>query len=280
MANPAACQVVSCFSTTHRCDKPRARRGVCSSACRPDLSSAPARGQRAIKLSYAPKITVRCTGIRESPEIRRSRSAREYARTCGASRSRQRPWQIVDQRDIAEPIAPVPEDAVRLEGIAAIGDEDHGPAARTQHPRELGHGLPVVGDVLEHLVGQDQVEAVVGERQTLAGGAGDGQSIGAGLAGARGVELNPARRACVRCKSLQVQPEAAAVIQHASGRPLSGGGQNHLQSALLPGAPDVRRLAAQRGELQIALGHPSVHSCWKPNLRRLSIRRIQVGTNA
>ena len=50
-------------------------------------------------------------------------------------------------------------------------EEEHEPAARREHAGDLGDRRFVVGDVLEHQARDRGVEARVGERQALGGGA-------------------------------------------------------------------------------------------------------------
>ena len=58
----------------------------------------------------------------------------------------------------------VGEDPVHELGPRPRHGHRHG-RTRAQHPGQLGHRCDVVGDVLEHLGGDDPVEGPVGERQ-------------------------------------------------------------------------------------------------------------------
>lgn len=60
-----------------------------------------------------------------------------------------------------------PVDAVRLEGVAAIGAEDDRPTSGPEHPRHFPDRRPVVMDVLNNLVAQYEVERPAGKRQPL-----------------------------------------------------------------------------------------------------------------
>src|SRR3990172_9162798 len=76
--------------------------------------------------------------------------------------------QVIDQGYIAKAVAPAPVDAVGFEGIAPVGDKERQASLRFQDTHYLDQGGPVVSDVLEHLVAEDQVEALRRKRQALA----------------------------------------------------------------------------------------------------------------
>jgi hypothetical protein len=231
--------------------------------------NAPSRGQRAVMLSYAPKTSEKALEVVAGVGTHvRSQPVAPAAR------------QVVDQRDVAEAVAAAPVDAVGLEGVAAIGDEYDRSPAGSQHPGDLLGRPAVVGDVLQHLVGEDKIEGVAAEWQVLTGGLHHAQPSGSGLLSALAIELDAKRSLRRGPEVLQVQTQAATVVEHASVDPLAGGLEDPAQPAFLPGAPDVRWLAAQRSARQVPLAHPSDHSCWKPKPRRLSIRRTQVGWKA
>ncbi len=98
----------------------------------------------------------------------------------------QRRGQPIDQRRVAEMVSPAPKDAVCLERVEPVGDkDDDAPASppftstklstsgrlRTaRHAHHLGHAGPVIGHVLQYLVGKDHVKGSVGEGEALARG--------------------------------------------------------------------------------------------------------------
>ena len=277
----ATCHVgLPSFSTTQACESPKgAQRRMLQR-----LQDRPQRRAQARPAGDDVVVGPEEDGRPNQPEWQPTNQPFQIAPRVGAHVRRQAvapaKRQVVDQRDVAEAVAAAPVDAVGLERVAAIGDEDHRPAARRQQAGNLPHGLAVVGDVLEHLVREDQIEGAGGEGQALAGGLRHAQPTPSGQPGALGVELDAQRSACARRQALQVEPQAAAIIEHAAEGAIAGGVQDPRQAARLPGAPDVGRLAAQGGAIQVPGVHPRLHSCWKPKPRRLSISRIHVGWKA
>ena len=89
----------------------------------------------------------------------------------------QRVGQPVDEGDIAEHVAAPDVGAVGLEGVETVGREGHDGAARPGDPHHLGSRGPVVIDVLDDLVGEDQVEVVVGVGQGLTHRQGHGAGV-------------------------------------------------------------------------------------------------------
>ena len=96
-------------------------------------------------------------------------------------------------------VFPAPVDAVRLEGIAAVRDEEHNPPARSsrrrigtsQHTHHLTRGERVVLDVFEHLVAEDQVKSGIGVGQLFPRRVDDTRGTCAGLAGTIEVVFQP-----------------------------------------------------------------------------------------
>jgi hypothetical protein len=78
--------------------------------------------------------------------------------------------KVADERDVSKYIALAKEDAVRLEGIEPVRTENDDAASRREHPTGLSQGLNVVIHMLEHLVKENDVEGVIGERHALADG--------------------------------------------------------------------------------------------------------------
>jgi hypothetical protein len=150
----------------------------------------------------------------------------------------QRRRQPVDQRHVAKVIAPAPEYTVRLEGIAPVGDEDDDAPARPGHAHHLGHAGPVVGDVLQHLVGEDDVEGSVGEREVLADGLDHASGPLPRLQHPLALDLDAKDVRGLAQEGSGVHPHAAPHVEHAPARERHPAA-HHPQSPFLPRPPDV-----------------------------------------
>ena len=122
-------------------------------------------------------------------------------------------------------------------GPAPGHGDRHRPAA-AEHPGQLGHGRLVVGDVLEHLGGDDPVEGAVGEGQP------EGIALDGAHPGRFGVELAGHRHG----------PEGVLHVAHLVGAGVEG---HHLgaQPGRLIGVPAE---AASEVEEPVAGPHPEL----------------------
>ena len=144
-------------------------------------------------------------------------------------------------------IVAAPVVAVRLEGIPAVGAEYHGAPAGLQHSQHLLQGQPVILHMLQHFVGEHGVEALAGVGQLL--GSGDDR-LGRRrprLQRPAWLDVKERNRSPVALTYLRgVHANAAAGFQHERVlQPRMT--RNHLQAALLAGAPHIAGLTAQRG---------------------------------
>ncbi len=158
----------------------------------------------------------------------------------------QRVGQIIDERGVAEMVAAAPVMAVRLEGIEAVRAEDHDPTAGPDHPQHLPRRGPVVGHMLDHLVGEEHIEAGVGERQRLGRRDDDPPLPGGRLARHGEVNLDAGHVRTETAELLGVHPDAAAGIQDGRAielRPLA----HQRQPAFLSRAPHVGGMPQPRG---------------------------------
>jgi len=85
------------------------------------------------------------------------------------------------------------------------------------------------------------------------------------LAGAVDVVLQPEDATAERRQVLHVHAHAAAVLEQSPADALPGCREDHLQPALLTGAPHVGRLAAQGGFFEVAwkIHAPNYKTVWK-----------------
>ena len=155
--------------------------------------------------------------------------------------------QPVDERRVAEVITAAPVVAVRLKGIPAVGAEYYGAPAGLQHTQHLLQGQPVILHMLQHFVGEHGVEAFAGIGQLL--GSGDDR-LGRRrprLQRPAWLDVEERNRSPVALAHLRgVHANAAAGFQHERMlQPRMT--RNHLQAALLAGAPHIAWLTAQRG---------------------------------
>ena len=167
----------------------------------------------------------------------------------------QRIGQPVDQRDVAEDVAPPDVGAVRLEGVQAVGREGHDDAPGPRHAHHLGHGAPVVVDVLDDLVGEDEVEVVVRVGQGLADGQHDvGQAaVGWPPPTRSGSTSMPWTSSRVLAEATHVGADAAAHVEDARVLEVHEAA-HHLQPAVLAVAPRVAGTPALDGGLRGLLG--------------------------
>jgi len=130
--------------------------------------------------------------------------------------------------------------AVLLDRVPAVGAEDDRPPARPQHASHLGHRLSVVLHVFDHLVGEDQVEGVIGKGQVLGSGAGDPVSDPVPrLLGSLQLEVDAHRLVSDLAKPPHVGSDSATVVEHAGGAQVARVLGDHPQAPILAGPPDV-----------------------------------------
>jgi len=150
----------------------------------------------------------------------------------------QRRGQPIDQRHVAEVVAPAPEDAVGLERVEPVGDEDDETAARPGHTYHLGHAVPVVGYVFQYLVGEDDVEGSVGEGEALAGGLDHARGPLPCFQCPLALNLDAEDARGLAQEGRRVHPHAAAHVEHGLARQRRPA-TYHLKSPFLSRPPDV-----------------------------------------
>lgn len=164
--------------------------------------------------------------------------------------------QVIDERDVAKAVMSTPVNAMRLEGVANIRDENHRPAARFKDPYHLLRGAAVVGDVFEDFVAENQVENGSRIRQGFSGGIEDVWVTAGRFQRSLKIKFQSKNRAAEGRQFFDVHANPAAIFQNFAANAFSGGSFYHFKAALLPGAPDVGRFAAQGGFFKVALfGH-------------------------
>src|SRR5690606_33759773 len=82
----------------------------------------------------------------------------------------ERRGEPVHERDVAENVATAQVNAVRLEWVEPVGCVEDAGASRSQDARDLADRLPVVLDVLDDLVQDDDVHAAVTHGERLPSG--------------------------------------------------------------------------------------------------------------
>ncbi len=158
----------------------------------------------------------------------------------------QRIGQPVDQGDVAEDVALPEVGAVCLEGVQPIWREGHDVAAGLGHSHHLRGGGAVVRDVLDHFIGEDQVEVVIRIGEVLAHREHDVGQLGTRLRHAFRFDLDAVDVFAVLAEAPHVRADAAAHIEHP--RPLKiHESADHLQPSVLAIAPGVAGPAALDG---------------------------------
>src|SRR3990170_2440541 len=150
--------------------------------------------------------------------------------------------QPVDERHVPEDVALAQEDAVRLERVQPVRAEDHCPPVRPEHAAHLSQRSQVVGDVLDHLVQQDDVERVIGERQVLAQGERQVRQLRRPFPHPLLVYVHAVDLIGELPQAPDERPHAATDVQDAF--PLKRRfAPHHLQAALQPARPDLAGMA-------------------------------------
>ncbi len=163
-----------------------------------------------------------------------------------------------------------------LERIAAVRAEEGDPPAGPEDAHHLGHSEAVIADVLDHLVAEDQVEALRlrsaslhsahivpmffregrgGEWKKLARGVDDMFGTRACFGGALAVVFQSDHGPAKSREFLHVHAHATTILQHKSFEAVARGAQDHVEAAFLSRPPDVGGFPAQGGLVQVALIH-------------------------
>ena len=125
--------------------------------------------------------------------------------------------QVIDKGLVAEMIFAFPVNAMGLEGITAVGTEQNDPSAGFQDPDHLMDAKPVVIDMFDDFMAQDQVIGIFFERQIFPTGVDDiCVIIRAYLSGKFSpfkFNFDPDSMTGRLHKSVQVGADAAAVFQ-------------------------------------------------------------------
>ena len=78
--------------------------------------------------------------------------------------------QIIHKWLVAKRIFPLPVNSMRLEGIAAIGDEDHRSSAGLESPKHFTDGSSIILNVFEYFMAENQVKRRFRKREGFPGG--------------------------------------------------------------------------------------------------------------
>ncbi len=148
-------------------------------------------------------------------------------------------------------VAPAPVDPMRFKRVAAVGTKKHDASARLQHPHHLRNCGLIVLHVFQYLVAEDQVDTAALERQIFSRAADHQGCESAAVPRAWEFYVQAQGLPAERRDAAEISAHAAAVHQDAPMQPFAGSLQQHPKPALLPGAPDARRLAADSGFVQI-----------------------------
>src|SRR5690606_7964098 len=119
----------------------------------------------------------------------------------------------IDEEFITKAIFPFPVDAVRLEGISAVGAKDDGASARVQYTDHFADGGAVVLDVFDHFVAEDQVERPGRKRDAFPGGVEDVWRVGPRFGGALEVVFQSDDGPAEGGEVFHVHADAAAVFE-------------------------------------------------------------------
>lgn len=160
--------------------------------------------------------------------------------------------QVVDQRDITEVILSPPVEAVRFKRISPVRAEQDQPPTWFQGAYDFIDRGPVILDMLQDFMAQDQVETAVRKGECFTHSV--DHPVIAQLCFLQAFEFDVQTDDVLELFS-QVQlvhPQTAAVHKRAPFNSFTGSIQDHLQAAALPIPPDVGRFAAQGCFLQVS----------------------------
>jgi hypothetical protein len=142
---------------------------------------------------------------------------------------------------------------VGFERVSPVGNEQDQPAALFEHPHDLADRAPVVHNVFQNLVREDQVKGARGKGKGFTPGAGSrcthrGEAK-TGRGGTFSVELHTECSGRAWRYPFQVEAQAAAIVQDRASSSRAGGFKHDPKTALLAFPPDVGWLAIARGLL-------------------------------
>jgi hypothetical protein len=148
-------------------------------------------------------------------------------------------------------ILPVSVNPVGFKRITAVWAKYDSSSAWAEGTDYFGDGFPIILYMFDHFVAEDQVKRRRGKRELFPGSVQNVRGIDPCFNGALKIIFQSDDCASKIGKVFDVHPHTASVLKNLPLDAIPCGMDDHIESALLPIPPDVRRLAPQSGLVKV-----------------------------